>query len=447
MKEKDLKQISLEELLLLITSFQNNTYESEDQMMQAATQRLENSEIISRQIFHELQSTTGWSNFKILGELTSAMLLYNISPRNYCQYKAYMISKKNFKEEFDTRVAERKKERAELKERKNKNVIEQRRVYIQTLMAKTGWTREKVVTEIKDARERTGCWAGQYLYFRFWELSHEEQATYLTQDYSNKISRQFDVNPYFNKLLTDKERTNYFFSDFVKRPWCVNTKVSEKEFMRIFENTDRIFYKPLHDHHGNGAEAIDLSKDNWQSVYNRLKGYEEGVVEGYVLQHKKMSALAPNAVNTLRIVTLSSLTRDIGAPGVHRDLVYVSLKLSGETGCVDNLAGGGMVAGVDIDTGRVSTDAVDENEHIYSHHPVTGMQIKGFEIPFFRDAITMVFTAIDRYKLEGYLGWDVAVTDNGPELIETNTIPGTVLGQLPYVPEKKGVRCFLERLI
>lgn len=38
---------------------------------------------------------------------------------------------------------------------------------------------------------------------------------------------------------------------------------------------------------------------------------------------------------------------------------------------------------------------------------------------------------------KGYLGWDIAITEEGPAIVEVNTVPGVILFQLPYIAEKK----------
>jgi D-alanine-D-alanine ligase-like ATP-grasp enzyme len=41
--------------------------------------------------------------------------------------------------------------------------------------------------------------------------------------------------------------------------------------------------------------------------------------------------------------------------------------------------------------------------------------------------------------VEGNLGWDICITENGPALIEANRGPGAILLITPYVKEKKGM--------
>lgn len=160
-----------------------------------------------------------------------------------------------------------------------------------------------------------------------------------------------------------------------------------------------------------------------------------------------MNKLSPTVVNTLRIVSISSDTQYVGEPGKSKDIAYVSVKMGGRTGCVDNLAGGGMVAAVDVKTGKIITNAIDEQDNIFDVHPVTGTVIKGFEIPYYKEAVQMVYDSIDKYHLNGYLGWDIAIAEDGPELVETNVGPGVILHQLPFSAEGIGVKSSLEKYL
>ena len=65
--------------------------------------------------------------------------------------------------------------------------------------------------------------------------------------------------------------------------------------------------------------------------------------------------------------------------------------------------------------GRNNTDLGD-----YTRHPASGAYLPGFQIPFWPELIACVRRAMDRVPGMGYVGWDIAVTPDGPELIEGN---------------------------
>ena len=48
-------------------------------------------------------------------------------------------------------------------------------------------------------------------------------------------------------------------------------------------------------------------------------------------------------------------------------------------------------------------------------------------------------------KIEGYLGWDIAISVNGPVLVEVNHNPAAGLLTAPFVTEKKGMKHIMEK--
>ena len=89
-------------------------------------------------------------------------------------------------------------------------------------------------------------------------------------------------------------------------------------------------------------------------------------------------------------------------------------------GCQDALT-----AMIDIRTGVVITDAVDQNNFIdYHTHPVTGVPFPGLQLPFWEETIDMMRRAVPLASKISNIGWDVTMTAGGPLIIEANTIPG-----------------------
>ena len=94
---------------------------------------------------------------------------------------------------------------------------------------------------------------------------------------------------------------------------------------------------------------------------------------------------------------------------------------SGQGAATDNFHTGGIAYPLELVSGRVSgpgrnnTDLGD-----YTRHPASGAYLPGFQIPFWPELIACVRRAMDRVPGMGYVGWDIAVTPDGPELIEGN---------------------------
>lgn len=311
---------------------------------------------------------------------------------------------------------------------------------IDELMHKTGWSREEAIEKYKDAKARTGCRLDEYLNYRFWELDEETQNNWVVVKFSKKATKTFNTDRDFINLLMNKAKTNEYLKDYIGRGYCINRDITREEFKEIFKDCDKVFYKPMKSHWGLGAQAFVVNDETIDSVYDETMALPEGVVEEFVVQHDEMNRLSPTAVNTVRIVTISSKDKPVKKDGKKADIVYAMIKMGGATGCVDNLHGGGLGAAVDLETGEIITPAISDFVVPHIYHPVTGTKIPGFKIPLFQEVKELAMRTIDELGLEGYLGWDIAVTNKGPVIIEINATPGVTLLQLPYVPEKKGMK-------
>ena len=318
---------------------------------------------------------------------------------------------------------------------------------VEKVMKQTGWDYETADNAFWSAEKRTGCTPKEYYLYHMYEMTEAEQDTVLVASIQKKLQKKFGTNKYFVDMLYDKERTNNFFAEYIRRPWCVNTKISFAEFAEKFANTTRVIYKPLDGNRGRGVEAFNLNQDTMREVYDILADYPAGVVEQYVVQHPDMLKLCPSSVNTIRVVTFSCNTQPVTADGKHMDIAYTSLRIGGGSSIVDNFHSGGMVCHIDTQTGRLITDAADMECNVFTHHPATGVKFKDFQIPFYQEALQMVTEAITQNKLEGYLGWDVAIAEDGPILIEVNDRPGVVLLSTPYAAQKKGMKHVLAKYL
>ena len=69
---------------------------------------------------------------------------------------------------------------------------------------------------------------------------------------------------------------------------------------------------------------------------------------------------------------------------------------------------------------------------------------EGFQIPFWKDTIKMVTSAALYSQENKSVGWDIAITEEGPELIEANHNWCKLLWQLPV---KQGLKKELEKYL
>lgn len=153
-------------------------------------------------------------------------------------------------------------------------------------------------------------------------------------------------------------------------------------------------------------------KINMNELKNIL-GENEYVIQDKLKQHPDLNRLHPNSVNTIRIVTVRS--KD--------DIVPFSAELRIGTGdsCIDNLAAGGVAVGIN-EYGELNSFGIQKPPHgmITYSHPDTNIVYKGYPIPYFKDVITLTKRFHSILPNIHSIGWDVAISECGPIIVEGN---------------------------
>jgi glutathione synthase/RimK-type ligase-like ATP-grasp enzyme len=72
-------------------------------------------------------------------------------------------------------------------------------------------------------------------------------------------------------------------------------------------------------------------------------------------------------------------------------------------------------------------------------HPITGTGIVGFQVPLWDESLRLTQEAAKLVPEVAYVGWDVAVTPDGPVLVEGNEFPGHHQHLPEYSPTDRGL--------
>jgi hypothetical protein len=84
-----------------------------------------------------------------------------------------------------------------------------------------------------------------------------------------------------------------------------------------------------------------------------------------------------------------------------------------------------------------------------SRHPDTGSAISGEELPHWREILRLAIRAHNGFKEFAFLGWDIALSADGPVIVECNTNWGAWIAQVPartFLGDTKFVDCFFEHM-
>lgn len=254
-----------------------------------------------------------------------------------------------------------------------------------------------------------------YYVFCFEDLKPKIRKTFITRGVNNQYIRTMNNREYYH-LFDNKIEFNHLFQKFLHRDY-LDLNTSSLEEFQIFTKKHPIFMaKPVDLQCGKGIEKIKVKENtNLKNLYQKLIENKQVLVEEYVLQHSKMNELFPYSVNTLRIVSAYKNGKTA--------ILFRAIRIGNGKNVVDNFNHGGMYSVVN-EKGIIEKPAIDKNGVIYTEHPVTKTEIVGFQIPYFKEAIAMVKEAAKVVPEVGLVGFDIAITEKGPVMIEGNQLPG-----------------------
>ena len=276
-----------------------------------------------------------------------------------------------------------------------------------------------------------------YFYFRFYSLDKRERGLWAGTGFLYKY--QLRMNPMgAREVLIDKQRFLKHFSPFVKRGFAglKELKAGPELAKSLLSNPlGKLVLKGARGQVGAEVEVVNCNGLDQQKLIKLMESGKYDLAEEYVVQHPSLMELSPSGLNTLRIFTQLH----------HGQVEFLGARLRvSVNSAVDNLAAGNLAAPVDLETGQVSGPGVysDITRIDEAFHPITGKPIEGFQIPFWKEALEMARQAALYTPENRSVGWDIAITNNGPELIEGNHNWCKLLWQLPV---KQGLKEMLNK--
>ena len=318
----------------------------------------------------------------------------------------------------------------------------------------TLWTRM-----VKDSI-RYNVSLNEYFLFHFYEIDEAEKkhwvGTGTIYEYQKKMNP-----PAHRKVLSNKV---LFYNAY--RPYIKHTMITIDELegdsaraTPIVKNpSGKVVLKPSDGQCGRGIEVLQTDGLTPRLLMQRMRDGGNDLAEEFVEQHDQLNRLSSSGLNTVRIITQlegngagananvnANVNANINAnvnANINVRLLGARLRITVNSP-VDNLAAGNIAVPIDLETGIVCGPGVysDITKQDETHHPVTGIKLEGFQVPFWRECVELAVQAALHDTQNRSIGWDIAVTNEGPELIEGNHDWCKLLWQLPV---KKGLQAELE---
>jgi len=261
---------------------------------------------------------------------------------------------------------------------------------------------------------------------------------YLSQKETRNIVRYIKPNDttYIN-LVRNKLDFSYFLEEKqIATPKVIAHNIKnefqlEDKIYKIFSHDDlhfflekimntstdnQLFVKPFSEQ--GGKDCFILKNDTLEQV---KKEHLQKILFGDFLfqecikQHSTINAINPDTINSIRF---NSCTNESGE--VHILSAFMRFGRNGNV--VDNGSSGGFYVAVDLETGELAHEGkqlMRFGGNVFYKHPDTKYNFSNFKIPFFKEACSLVCETAAFIPIK-MLGWDIAITDKEPVLIEAN---------------------------
>jgi hypothetical protein len=252
--------------------------------------------------------------------------------------------------------------------------------------------------------------------------------------------RSLVENKLFFSLLTEKSplKTPKLISYNLGNTFTHNATVTQihtkSELVSFFEHVlstehlEGLFFRPPSEY--GGKDCFKLTRAD---LKNELDQRFETLTNGYYVhtkiidQHQALNKIHDTSVSTLRIITL--VTSD-NQP----EIISILMRFGVGTSVVDNASSGGFFVGIHTEEGTLK----DTGHFLPQYggakikkHPDSGFIFEGFKIPYLKEACEEVLKGM-KVIPDRFIGWDVAITPDGPLIIEANYSPHLQMSNIAY---------------
>lgn len=262
-----------------------------------------------------------------------------------------------------------------------------------------------------------GFSADEYFAFELANKTVQERKSYISDQYRTKMA--IYLNDYFPmEIFLDKYKTYQKYPEAYKR-----------DVIRVFSEKDWEDYSAFYEKHPSFImKRVDLARgasvelvrfgaaaEGKRELFQRIIANGRYVLEEAIEQREPLAVFHPSSVNTVRLITIWKDNK--------LEIPYCILRTGRGDAVIDNASAGGISAAIDPKTGVITTDGMDERNHVYERHPDSGVAFKGYAIPDWDELLGFINGIATKYPGIVFVGWDVAYSKRGWCLVEGNHAP------------------------
>lgn len=283
---------------------------------------------------------------------------------------------------------------------------------------------------------RFGCMFDEYFLFQYEYLNSTGRESFITDktrwEYYDQMNSRDNLD-----VFNDKRKAYETFKEFYKRELIeVSCDDDYDVFLDFYNRHDKMIVKPQKGSGGKGIFILAKHKyASFEDAFAEVRKIGSVVIEELIIQASEMSVLNPDTVNTVRVPTIKMNDEIV--------VFHPFLRMGCGDSVVDNAASGGIFAEVCAESGIVITKGVTEFGDSFVKHPISQVVLPGFQIPRWNEAVALVKRLAQVLETNNYVGWDLALTNDGWIMVEGNP-RGQFVSQ---IPSKNGIKAELESYI
>ncbi len=224
---------------------------------------------------------------------------------------------------------------------------------------------------------------------------------------------------------------------FNKRIGVLNgatVNLSEDTLTSFFSNVNfPVVIKPIDGANGIGFDVIEKYESQYNTItmrkqgtlsigsfmsflFDDLENLEGYILQEYIVQHPDLSTFHEHSVNSLRVVTFMNQDNNYTVD-------CALMKFGAGKSITDNDSVGGRVfAFMDMNNGSLGkgfTGSLSQRQ--IEFHPDSHFRIFQYIVPFWKESLELAIAAHKLIPYPSHLGWDIAISKEGPIIIEPNS--------------------------
>lgn len=272
--------------------------------------------------------------------------------------------------------------------------------------------KKKIIEEIVYCNIRYGSTPSEFFLLGFEQFDDKKRNTLLTNYKKDRILLKREGKDKLT-LLRDKYMFYQRLEKYFKRDVClVKSKESYDSFISFTSKNKEFIAKPNAGRCAMGTKIYRINDklrvdECFTEILQQNTSY---ILEELINQELEMSMWNKSSVNTIRINSIL----ENGKITILGPFFRTGRKGS----IVDNAATGGIFAVIDVETGCLCTDGVDERGKRYEVHPDSKLKYRGWKIPHWDELVDLTAIIHSEMSDNKFIGWDFALSDKGWVLIE-----------------------------